>query len=275
MVGVVHALHEVGKPARLALGADDLEPGEAFEDAAEDDVGEGALYLLDQVHVFRWTALPGIRAERGYAALGAHAGDDVQRERQGKLLGCLPERVVHPVKVGAAERGRGPDHAALQPQVGGAAQLLGATLNVPKRDHGDAVETIGGVGTELAQPVVVDLEAGVLQLGVVHGVEPEAQRAVEDFGLDAVGVLVFEPGRGVPAAGPRVLHRRFQEMLGEILVVLAQCPGPRNLLPTQAGNHEGGAYPVLVIDHAGRVVTERLVEPLCPEFARLHRMRIA
>ena len=94
VVGVVHAIHEVRKPADVVLCRDDFELRETLEHPAKDQRGQRALNLVDQIHV------EGADLLKIDLALLALAGDDVQRERHVKLRGGLPELVIDGAVVG-------------------------------------------------------------------------------------------------------------------------------------------------------------------------------
>src|SRR5262249_19222532 len=74
LVGVVHAVHEVGHPAGVRLDADELEPGMALEHAAEDEEPDDVLAAADDRHE---------RVELWPASLErvAAAGEDMERQR--------------------------------------------------------------------------------------------------------------------------------------------------------------------------------------------------
>src|SRR6202795_4033474 len=66
-----------------------------------------------------------------------------------------PQRLVHRIVVPLPLRGIDGDHAARQPHLGTALQLLDTLLHIVHVDHGDALETLGLPGAKLDEPVVV------------------------------------------------------------------------------------------------------------------------
>src|SRR5216684_4144226 len=49
-VEMVHPVHEMGDPAGVVLRRNNLESGEAFEDLAKNEAGEGSLHLINRLH---------------------------------------------------------------------------------------------------------------------------------------------------------------------------------------------------------------------------------
>src|SRR5579875_2610020 len=86
-------------------------------------------------------------------------------------------------------------------EVSGADELLCPFAHVMQRDECEAEKPIRSMGAELAEPVVVDAEARVQKPTILHPVQPEAERRVQNFGLDAVDVLVFQASDRVPPPG--------------------------------------------------------------------------
>src|SRR5262249_38357311 len=58
--------------------------------------------------------------------------------------------------------------------------------------------------------------------GVLQPEDAEAQGRVEHVGFDAVDLVVLQPLRWIPAAGPRVAVRALGQELGQLLRALAR-----------------------------------------------------
>ena len=90
-------------------------------------------------------------------------------------------------------------------QLGGAAELLHADLDVEGRDEGDAVEAFGVGGAEVAEPVVVGPKARRLEVAVGDAVDARSHAGIEHLGLDPVHVHVYDADGGVVAAAASLL----------------------------------------------------------------------
>ena len=128
---------------------------------------------------------------------------------------------------------------------------------------------------ELGQPVVVHPQARLLQFHVFHVEQDDTEARIQDFGNDAIEVLILEALRGIPATRPRRLIA--------VLHVLAQCiaaaprsehTGDGERMKAGADEEVGSAAGLLVLDDARRVIAIFTVQPLDPQVARLRHMRI-
>jgi hypothetical protein len=77
-----------------------------------------------------------------------------------------------------------------------------------QRHERDAREPVGRRGAELGEPVVVGAERRGLEFRIANAEELEREARVDDLRDHAVALLVAEPRRRVPAAGPHALVTR-------------------------------------------------------------------
>jgi len=87
------------------------------------------------------------------------------------------------------------------PPTGGSLQFLDTAVDVVAGDARDRDEAAGVVGAVAHGPVVVDFEAGLLQIRVLQAEEPQAVGGVEDFRADPIFLHDPGPVRRVLCAG--------------------------------------------------------------------------
>src|SRR5262249_36102013 len=85
--------------------------------------------------------------------------------------------------------------------------------NVFERDERSANQTFGVVRTEVRQPFVIDMEAGPLQVGISETKQRHSQRSVENFGFDAINVLILDAFGWIPPTRPGRFIALFQMLL--------------------------------------------------------------
>ena len=210
LVGMIHAVHEMRRPAGIGLDADHPQPGMALEHAREDQHAHDVLAAADDAE----EAVDLGPARLGQSVVAARR-QDVERQRQLERDGGLPERIVGRVVVVLLAGIARHHHAAKAHRLDALevvdAFLDGAHGGLPAADQ--AVRRMGAVGLE---PAVVGVEAGLLVVEVGMVADQHADRGIDDLGGHAVLVLVGEPRRGIPAAAVQILEFRapYADVLG-------------------------------------------------------------
>jgi hypothetical protein len=264
----VEAVLEDRQPRRVVLRENDLEPGEAVEDAAEDElVGQHRRGFGEQLEEALRHVLALLLAVVGERV--AHpAGDDVQRHRQPGLLGGGPERVVPAVAVRRRTVDRaGPDQDATGASLHRAGQLPGRPLDVDDRDHRVGEQLLAVLRAVLLDPVVVDLGAGVASGPVRHARDPQAPGRIEDLRRDVVLGHQLEAVGRVRARLGEVLEPAVDAVGGDQLVHLRRLARPADV-------EEQALVALEAADLLRHFVREAVAERLAPEVARLEDVRV-
>jgi hypothetical protein len=143
------------------------------------------------------------------------------------------------------------------------------------RDESHAVQAPAVVAAELAEPAVVCVEAGALQVAVGHPEQAHAEARVQHLGVDAVELLVLDALDRVPAARPRGLVA----LVEQLLELLARTPGreparDRERRRALRDEEVARALAALVLDHLRRALAEAPVDARLPEVERLGHVRV-
>ena len=125
---MVEAIHEVGDPGDIILRRHDLEAREALEHPADDQVSQGELDLLRQLHIAEQHPTPA-------KPHPASAGQDVKRKWHIQVLGCGPEGIIIRQTVGFIFRRCAPNQGATQPFLGDAREFLHCGWNILQSDY--------------------------------------------------------------------------------------------------------------------------------------------
>src|ERR1051325_7148863 len=105
-----------------------------------------------------------------------------------------------------------PDQAADQACFLAAFEFLDRVLDVVKRNHWNADEAPWRDFAVVDQPVIGDLKAGLLNVGVFQRKQPETKRRIEDLRGNAIDFHFAEARFRIPAAGlftGRISRREF------------------------------------------------------------------
>src|ERR1700730_3375956 len=194
----IHAIERIGQPTDAALAERDLEPRMTLQDAGADEGGND----VDEPHLEGRDA----GEHRGAANLAGNplAGpgrgrrEGVEVQRQLHLLDGvpqrLPDRMPHRVHVpGAGE------FQPLDAHLGDPMDLLHGVVNVAIRKTGETDLAVRIVTAEILEEIIVDAQHLVRGFAVVEA-RGGAEDTVDDFGVDAVAVHVFDPQMRVAAA---------------------------------------------------------------------------
>ena len=221
--GAVEPLEQRWHPGTAGLGHDELEAGEALEDAREHELHERALgveaHLVD-VEQHRGGVGPVV----GVAGAAVHVHRDLE------ILDHLPQAVVHrvverldPLHVGrqVREQDAAPQAVLLDPL-----HVGDGVVDVVEEDLADAGPPLGELAAPVLQPAVVGVHpgmaVGVLLIGRRLGEQHEAREERWDrvgehhLGGDAVGLLLGVAHLVVPVAQPP----RVPEVLVRVLVLV-------------------------------------------------------
>ena len=194
LVGVVHAVGEVRRPARVGLDADHPEPGMPLEHAGEDQHAHDVLAAADdrQKSIELGPARPGERIVAG-------GREDMERQRQFERDRRLPERIEGRVVI-VLLAGIARHHHALETHCLDRLEVGDAFLDRADRGLAQAHEAPGVMAAILLEPAVVGVEAGlfVVEVGVIA--DQHADGRIDQFGADAVAILVGQPHFRVPSA---------------------------------------------------------------------------
>jgi hypothetical protein len=133
------------------------------------------------------------------------AGEDVEGQREPQVHRCLVERAVDGIVV-VGHRGIARHHDASQSQRLDAPKVGDAVRHRAHRGLAHADEAIGVRATELGDPEVIGVEAGLLvvEVGVIADHHPYG--GIDDLRRDPVAVLIGEAGVGIPAAAVQLLE---------------------------------------------------------------------
>ena len=277
--GVVGPVHVVRQPAGVILGRHDQQLGKALQNAAQDDIRNRLLDLVDQPHVHALTAGPDHVGGRPLAGVllfpvALFAGHHMQADRHVQLLGGRPEGIVLGAAIRLFARRRTPDHDAPHTVPGPPLQLLDAGLNVFERNQRDPEQAFRVIAAKFAQPVVIGPKTRLLELGVVQTEQRHAERGVQDLGLNPINLLVLDPLGRVPAARPGALIALFPGF-GQVFGFVAGGKATRDRKRPQTLDTEKMAFlPVIALDNAGRPVPVFCIQAGLPQVGRLHHMRI-
>ena len=164
-------------------------------------------------------------------------------------------------------------------------QLFDALLNIVQEDHGHASEPVRVFGAELGDPVVIGLKNCAQQRAVGPLEKDQADAGVDDRGVDAVQLVVFEECLGLIGTGhdrvpaPRrrrvpVLGAQLAELFAliELVTVLGLDQGAGRRLD------EFVADPPLVqdlaVDHVGNLVLILGRGAAGPQIGRFNNMTV-
>ena len=215
--------------------------------------------------------------ERTGRALAGLAETGVDVDGHLLLLGHFPEGVVLGRELGVS-RGEGRDDDALVAGGLGVAQPLDRGLDVDAGHLGQADEALGGGGHELVvHPGVVGLQAGQVVVVVVLGHEGPhgALGGEEDLGVDAVEVLLLDPGLALEGTPEDGVVGGAEPL--EVLVALAVLAGVGDEAEGHgrgAGDELPGVAALLVLHQLGGPVVELLGQVLGPHVGRLDHVAV-
>ena len=112
-----------------------------------------------------------------------------------------------------------------------ALHLLDAGLDVVGGNQRHAVQPFGIGRAEFVHPIVVNLEGLLLRLDVVDAKQRHAVIRKQDFGGNAVGILVAHAQARIAGAGRTVAERHLRQMLAQTR---------REFLPERVRLHDMG-----------------------------------
>jgi hypothetical protein len=186
-------------------------------------------------------------------------GTEVDVDRHRRLLRHVPEATPALLedRLHAADLrlGRVADDGTAVPELDAALELRGRGARVVRGNVGQHDQAVGVVLVELGRPVVVDLEARDLELGVVDA-ESRRRRPVDHVRVDPVAVHVLEPLLGLARAEAEVPGRQQARRLAAV----GRERAPLGLPPLA----------VIRLDDARPAFAQALGQPLLPEFAGQH-----
>ena len=163
--------------------------------------------------------------------------------------------------------------APLRPSLALRSSSCDPGVYVFERDQGDGVQALRVVRAELGNPVVIDPEAGALQVRVLQTKQRHAQGGVQHLGLHAVNVLVLEALGRIPAAGPGRLIALVQ-MVFEFLAAAAGAKAARNRKGLDVGRDKDIRRFSGVFDDLGGLVAVFFIQALLPQIGRFHHVRV-
>ena len=136
----------------------------------------------------------------------------------------------------------------------------------------DAEQPVRMRGAVLGDPLVVGVEARVLEVEVGMVAEHHADGRVEDLGRHAVALLIGEPRLGIPAAAVHVLEAgaEHRQLLGALAG--GGDEAHRDRLVDALDDEEVAA--LRVADDVGRAVLKRRVDPVDVRVRRLGDVRV-
>src|SRR5258708_3430533 len=221
VVCMIHPVHIVRYPSGVSLDAYYFQLWMALENSAENECADDVLASADD----RQEAV-----ELGPAGLKvvAAAGQDVKAERHLEIDRGLIERRIDRTLV-VLERGVARHHDALEPEIFHLAQIRDAFLDRTHRSLSGSYQTIRVRGAVLAYPQVVGVEASLLVIEVAMVAEHHADGGIDDFGGDAVAILVGHPRIGIPSAAMHFLDLRADSP--QLARILAPRCGQRHAIP--------------------------------------------
>src|SRR5208282_4101439 len=181
---MVEALEKMRYPSDVVFDRYELEIGEAFEHAGENNFGERSLDRMMQRGVAFHHALK--------IAAAATLSQDMQAERSAEIVRHRPEWIVRRVAVRTLGRRRAPDHRAAQAFFRGPTELLDSFERIVERNHRDSRQAPRAVRAVIGQPIVVRPKARRAQFAVLHLKQPHPKARIEHLARDAVALLVFD-----------------------------------------------------------------------------------
>ncbi len=125
--------------------------------------------------------------------------------------------------------------------------------------------------TVIRQPIVIDSEAGLLQLGIRESEQRHRQARVDNLGFDPVDVLVLDSFHGVPAAAAR-LAVSLAHVRGEFEPAFASRPQRCDRKRQNTGSDQRDARPSFIRNHPWSSILEGPVKALHPQVRGLHDM---
>ena len=184
--GMIGATQKVADPAGLELGRHELQAGEPLTHAAGDQMHERHLHAdIGQRRV-------GARHVR-HAMVWRRLRKDVHRQRHlGFLRGC-PEPVIERVGERLFGRRGTRDAQSDEAHLFSPVHFVDGGVQVAQLDRAQTEQPLGRRLNIVVEPVVVRLEGRVDNSGVLDLVHVEQDARVDDFGVDAVALLVLEP----------------------------------------------------------------------------------
>ncbi len=192
---LVEPLQPEGGPPAGGLQEDAPQSGVALEGAQGDELGTGQ-HLLEGMG-------DGVEDERVEGSVRSQGRDDhraplVNPDRDTQFFGHVPQRVVGPVRQGAAQAGVGPDEGGREGQLGGGAPQLGrGGGGVLQGEHGGAEEPPGRGGAVRSQPVVVGPGHGDGGHRIGDGGGVESDGGVQHGLVDPLAVHVGQAGHRI------------------------------------------------------------------------------
>src|SRR5208337_1006728 len=215
VVCMIHPVHIVRHPSGVGLDAYYFQLRMALEYPAENESADDVLASADD----RQEAV-----QLGPARLEvvAGAGQDVEAQRHLEIdRGLIERRIDRTVVV--LERGVAGHHDALEPEFFHLAEIRDSFLNGTHCSLPASYQPVGMRGAVLAYPQVVGVEAGLLVVEVAMVAEHHADGWVDDFGGDAVPILVGHARVGIPSAPMHLFELRAYRP--QLACVLACCGG--------------------------------------------------
>ena len=260
LVGVIHAVHEVGDPAPVGLDGYDPQTRVAHEDAVEDEHAHEVLVAPDDRH-----EAVDLRAPKALLEVLPRS-EDVEARDESELHYGIEEFAVPRVVV-VLFAGEAGQHHAAEPLCTNGLELAHAFRRGPDRHLADPDEPVRIGLAELDQPAVVRLHARLLQIEVRDVAKLHADGGIQDLGRDPVLLLRLDAGVRVPAAAVQLLEPRTagRELFGRL-------PGGGD---EGEGNDLGAALdpehvaPLLVVHQHRCAVAELRVDPVDVAVRRL------
>ena len=200
LVGVVHAIHEMRRPACVGFDADDAQLGMPFEHAGIDQHAHDVLAAADD----RQEAV-NLRPARLDHGVVAARRQDVEAERQLQRNSRLPERVERGIVV-VLLAGIARHHDAAKTHRLDALEILDAFLDRADAGLAHADQALRIVRDVGLQPAIVGVEARLLVVEVGMIAEQHADAGIDHLGGNAVLVLVGEPLGRIPAAAMQIVE---------------------------------------------------------------------
>ncbi len=124
----------------------------------------------------------------------------------------------------------------------------------------------------LGDPEVVGVEAGLLVVEVAMVAEHHADVGIDDFGGDAVAILVGHPRVGIPSAAMHLVElRAYRSQLARIL---ARGRRERDVDRTREVLDDEHVAELLVVNHVRRRILVLVIDSIDVSVWRLGDMRI-
>src|SRR5271156_2218991 len=261
---MIHSIHIVRHPSSVGLDAYYFQLRMTLENTAQHESPDDVLASADD----RQEAV-----ELGTASLEAiaAAGQDVEAQRHLEIDGRLIERRVDRTVV-VLERGITGHHDALESEVLHLAEIFDAFLDRTHRGLAGAYQSVGMRGAVLAYPKVIGIEAGLLVVEVAMVAENHADGRVDDFGGDAVAILVRHARVGIPSALMQLLELRAGGP--EIFRVLAGGGGERDVNRTREVLDDKDVAELLVMNHVRSSILILVIDSIDIGVGRLGDMGV-